>query len=69
MAKPKSVTPEMLGHLLYEEFQRDSWGTLDPDRFKDPPKKKNPDKDDDHNGLYEVLVRVTKRLNESINKK
>lgn len=42
---------------------------MDPDKFENPPKRNNPDKNDDHNGLYEVLDKVSKRLNSFISNK
>lgn len=60
MAKP--ITVKGLGKILREEFDRDSWGTVDPFYFKNPPKF-DPDAGQEMGGLYEVLDRVVNRLN------
>jgi hypothetical protein len=57
----KSITVKGLGLILYEEFHRDAWGTVDPFYFKDPPGLD--DIDTDMRGLREVLQRVVERLN------
>lgn len=55
------LTPEMLGEFLFEEFSKDSWGDVDVDAFKDAPKAGS---DHEMRGMYEVLARVTKRIND-----
>jgi len=54
------ITVKGLGKLLYEEFDRDNWGSIDPFAFKTLPKSNT---DDEMHGIYEVLERVIKRLN------
>lgn len=55
------ITVKELSKLLFEEFERDSWGRVDTYYFGKPPRE---DEGTDYDGLYEVLERVTARLNE-----
>ena len=57
-----ALTVDELGTILYEEFDRDGWGTVDPSRFRNPPSDTDKS-DDNHAGLREVLERVTNRIN------
>jgi hypothetical protein len=65
----KKLTVKELGQILYEEFDRDGWGTIEPYYFKDPPKSEDhPDYDSEEDncemsGLYDVLERSAKRIN------
>lgn len=54
------VTVELLGKLLFEEFERDGWGNIDPFYFQPP---EYGELTDDYQGLDKVLTRVVKRLN------
>jgi hypothetical protein len=56
------ITPEKLGQILYEEFEKELWGDVDPNAFKNLPKV---DEDDDMAGLYDVVERTCKRINEN----
>lgn len=64
-----SITAAELGRILYEEFERDSWGDIDPYYLKNPPKRDDhPDFDPENDGgemggLYEVLERAADRIN------
>ena len=58
--KRKSLTARELGKILFEEFQSFSWGDVDPDAFKNPPRI---GEDDEMAGLYEVLNRTVERIN------
>lgn len=62
---PKHLTVEELGKILYEEFQQDDWGVIDPYYFKNPPKNAEEDPSG-IGGLHEVLERVVKRLNKRL---
>lgn len=53
------LTPEKLGKILYEEFDHDKWGTIDPFYFKSVPKVGD---GTDMDGIFEVLERVVERL-------
>lgn len=59
----KKLTVTELGKMLREEFDRDGWGDVDPSYFDNPPKSG----DGDMGGLYEVLERVAKRINQKFN--
>lgn len=58
----KKLTPKKLGQILFEEFRADSWGTFDPDAFRELPK--STDEEHEYSGLYEVIERACKRINE-----
>lgn len=59
------LTVEKLATLLFESFEEDSWGDVDPYLFKEVAE---PVEDSDHqrdaDGLREVLQRVVDRLNQ-----
>lgn len=59
----KNLTVKELGNILFEEFERDQWGDIDPYYFK------NPSKEDGEMSTYEVLDRVVKRINQKFNPK
>lgn len=64
MSRPgQPITAKELGQILYEEFERDEWGDVDPFYFKDPPKASEEGNLNRMGGLYEVLDRSAKRLN------
>jgi hypothetical protein len=63
--KPKPITAKELGVILHKEFERDAWGTIDPDYLKNPPKA-NEAEPDDMGGLYEVLERAAKKINKRL---
>ena len=56
------LTVKALGKILYEEFERDSWGTVDPYYFKEPPRMGEATPENGE-GLYEVLERAVNRIN------
>jgi len=54
------ITASTLGRLLFEEFDRDNWGMIDPYLFNPAP--------EDHQtadsiAAYDVLERVAARIN------
>lgn len=63
--KTKPLTVEELSKILYDECERDSWGSIDPFYFKNPPKF-NESSAEEMGGLYELLDRVVSRINERI---
>ena len=58
----KKLTTKQLGQILYEEFDRDDWGMIDPFYFNDA------EDDDDEMNPYEVLERATERINKLLDK-
>lgn len=54
------LTVRQLGEMLYDSFEEDSWGTVDPEAFCNPRRSGD---DDEFCGLYEVLERVVERIN------
>lgn len=67
----KAFTPEELARILQEEFDRDSWGDIDPYLFKivaDGTAGKNEDGEQDEEslrdetGMKEVLARAARRI-------
>lgn len=60
----KELTVEKLAAMLYESFEKDKWGDMDPYWFKEVAE---PVEDSDHaedvKGLREVLQRVVDKLN------
>ena len=69
----KRITAKQLGVILYDEFERDAWGMVDPYYFKNPLKSNEKLFSGDMAGLYEVLeraaARITKRFNRQAPKK
>ena len=63
MSRP--LTVKELGKILFEEFDRDKWGGIDPWHFKNPPKSDD-DLGGEGTGLYEVLERVADRINKRL---
>jgi hypothetical protein len=59
----KMLTAEELGALLFEEFERDDWGMIDPGAFANP---QGAETKGEMRGLKEVLERVTDRINRII---
>lgn len=58
------ITKEGLARVLYEEFERDAWGDIDPYLFYRVSKPEPEDgNDDDVAGMEAVLERVVARLN------
>ncbi len=60
------MTPKRLGKILFEEFQRDGWGLMNPDSFEEPLTNTEENEGWDDAGLYEVLERASKRINKEI---
>lgn len=58
----KNLDVMTLSKILFEEFDREDWGLVDPNAFDDPPKKEEAS-EEDYGGLYEVMERVIQRLN------
>jgi len=64
------LTAKKLARILYEEFERDTWGDIDPQLFElvvngipdDPDDDIDEDLEQDVERLEEVLVRVIQRL-------
>ena len=65
MKPVKPITVNELGRILYEEFERDLWGDVDPDAFKNP-RRTSESKNDEMAGLYEVLERAANRINKRL---
>jgi hypothetical protein len=61
----KKLTGREIGKILFREFNKDSWGTVDTESFRDPKTEEEADPDED-GGLMEVLDRVAKILNERL---
>jgi len=62
---PQALTAQKLGALLYEEFERDDWGDVDPGMFAnafDGGDEVDEDYARDTAGLRRVLARVVRRL-------
>jgi hypothetical protein len=57
------LTAKSLGEILHAEFKRDGWGDVNTFWLSDP-QKLDSDMDSDMNGLYEVLERAAKKINE-----
>lgn len=55
------ITAEELGQILYEEFRRDEWGSIDPFAFSYLPSEET---GDDYGGIDKVMERVAARINE-----
>lgn len=70
----KHITREMLGRILFEEFERDEWGLTDPYHFKYAAQEADDaseldENDDEVESLRKVFNRTVSRLNEEINGK
>jgi len=57
------LTVEQLARYLSEEFERDEWGDIEPDWFKQIADGEVDDDEDDGRALGTVLSRVVKRIN------
>lgn len=62
------MTPEELAKILYEEFERDDWGDIDPALFDQSfddtiiATEIGPDESRDLLGMHKVLERAAKRI-------
>lgn len=61
------MNAKRLAQILDEEFQRDSWGDLDPWLFKIVAGSQDAEEEEEENAnaLREVMERVASRINET----